>query len=338
MAALLNDCACCEGITAIVPAEVINRSGLSQVRYRAGTHGDFLASALAALSDPGFEALHALTTRDRDDFTIALLDSWAVVADVLTFYQERIANESYFLTATECHSILELARLIGYTLRPGVAASTYLAFTLEDAPGAPRRTTISIGTKVQSVPGPGEQPQIFETIEAIDARAEWNALTPQTTALFVPKMGDTATYLQGVATNLKPGDGLLFVGTERQADPTNENWDFRLLKSVEPDAANGRTLVIWEKGLGSVSPPVAPTANPRVFAFRQRAAIFGYNAPEWRTIPDTTKALYLGLDDPRELIDEVTINGVPYSEKKNGRTSPFLPRLPSRCRNLFLIA
>ena len=107
---------------------------------------------------------------------------------------------------------------------------------------------------MQSVPGPGEQPQIFETIEAIDARAEWNALTPQTTALFIPKAGDKATYLQGVATNLKPGDGLLFVGTERESDPTNDNWDFRLLKSVEPDEENGRTLVTWEKGLGSVLP------------------------------------------------------------------------------------
>ena len=42
-----------------------------------------------------------LRTRDDDDFTIALLDAWATVADVLTFYQERIANESYLRTATE---------------------------------------------------------------------------------------------------------------------------------------------------------------------------------------------------------------------------------------------
>ena len=136
MATLLNDCGCCEGMTAIVPAEVFNRPGRPQVRYRAGTHGEFLASALAALSDPTVRGIaRKLTTRDPDDFTIALLDAWAVVADVLTFYQERIANESYLRTATERQSILELARLIGYTLRPGVAASTYLAFTLEDAQG-----------------------------------------------------------------------------------------------------------------------------------------------------------------------------------------------------------
>ncbi len=36
----------------------------------------------------------------------------AALADVLTFYQERIANEGYLRTATERRSILELAREI----------------------------------------------------------------------------------------------------------------------------------------------------------------------------------------------------------------------------------
>ena len=128
-----------------------------------------------------------------------MLDAWATVADVLTFYQERIANESYLRTATERLSVLELARLIGYELRPGVAASTYLAFTLEEAPGAlgqalslgndgaeshPNRrlrSRLHRGTKVQSIPGPGEQAQTFETVEQIEARAEWNAIKPRLT-------------------------------------------------------------------------------------------------------------------------------------------------------------
>jgi len=63
-----------------------------------------------------------LKTRDPSDPAIALLDSWALVADVLSFYQERIANEGYLRTALERRSVLELARLIGYQLRPGVAA------------------------------------------------------------------------------------------------------------------------------------------------------------------------------------------------------------------------
>ncbi len=82
-------------------------------------------------------ALRGLTTRDDDDFSIGLLDAFACAADVLTFYQERIANESYLGTARERVSLQEMGRLIGYRLRPGVAAETSLAFTLETPPVPP---------------------------------------------------------------------------------------------------------------------------------------------------------------------------------------------------------
>jgi hypothetical protein len=55
-----------------------------------------------------------------------------MTGDILTFYQERIANESYLRTATERLSILEQSRLLGYQLGPGLAAATHLAFTLEE--------------------------------------------------------------------------------------------------------------------------------------------------------------------------------------------------------------
>src|SRR5436305_87809 len=117
----LNDCGCCEGLTVETPLEIYNRPGLSGVAYRVGTQTRFKASMLARLSESGLRELRNLRTRDHDDFTIALLDAWAVVCDTLTFYQERVANESYLRTATERGSLINLARLIGYELRPGVA-------------------------------------------------------------------------------------------------------------------------------------------------------------------------------------------------------------------------
>src|SRR3954463_3176159 len=137
-------CGCCEGARVLTPVRASNRPGLSTLAFRAGVHGSFFATMKARLATtevvaPGadgqtpetFRPLTGLTTRDPVDPAIALLDGWASVADVLTFYQERIANEGFLRTATERRSILELARLVGYTLRPGVAASVYLAFTLE---------------------------------------------------------------------------------------------------------------------------------------------------------------------------------------------------------------
>jgi len=100
-----------------------NRPGLDHLRYRVGVYGAFLETMLARLSSRDYPAFQALTTRDPGDPAIALLDSWAVVADVLTFYTERFVNEGYLRTATERRSVLELARLIGYALRPGVSAT-----------------------------------------------------------------------------------------------------------------------------------------------------------------------------------------------------------------------
>jgi hypothetical protein len=292
----LSNCGCCEGIAVETPAGIENRPGLSAIAYRVGTQPQFKASMIAQLSGSGLTELRKLRTRDDDDFTIALLDSWAMVCDVLSFYQERIANESYLLTATERNSILNLARLIGYKLRPGVAASTYLAFTLETGVGSPESVTVDTRTKVQSIPGPGEKPQTFETIESIEARGEWNELKPRLTKLVLPATGDTQTYLQGVTTLLKPGDPLLVVGRERAKNVNNENWEIRRVSAIEADADNKRTLVSWSEPLGSRMPPVAaPKDGPAVFALRTRASIFGVNAPLWKQLP---VALRVGETNP----------------------------------------
>lgn len=283
MATKLTDCGCCEGITALVPEPLRNRPGLAQVNYRVGTHGDFLASALAALSDPRFSALRSLTTRDSDDLTIALLDGWATLADVLTFYQKRIANELWLRTATERDSILRLAQLIGYRLKAGVAAETPLAFLLDETPGAPTEVTVAIGTKVQSVPGADEKPQTFETIAELDARVEWNTLVPALNTPVSLIAGVKSLYLKGTATNLQPGDAILLVGDERRLHPLvypdNERWDLRVLQSVSADHQNDRTHVTWEKGLGQ-SPIPPASSNVKAYAMRQRAALFGHNAPD----------------------------------------------------------
>src|SRR5262249_54820093 len=140
-----DTCGCCAGVMPETPAPVENRPGLSAIAYRVGTHSQFKASLLAALASEGPAGLG---TRADNDFTVALLDAWAVVADVLTFYHERSANEHYWRTATERRSLVELARLLGYELRPGVAASTFLAFTLETAAGAPGEVSLDPGIKV----------------------------------------------------------------------------------------------------------------------------------------------------------------------------------------------
>src|SRR5260370_25589537 len=169
-----NQCGCCEGAERLTPGATTNRPGLNALAYRVGTHATFLETMKARLAGFYLEApdefepekkptriypLNDLATREGDDPAISLLDAWATLGDVLTFYHERIANEGYLRTATERRSVLELARLGGYRLRPGISSSVYLAFTVSDGVNG----TIPAGTRAQSIPGTGERPPPVET-------------------------------------------------------------------------------------------------------------------------------------------------------------------------------
>ena len=242
-------CGCCAGIEGLTPLLLANRPGINSLSYRVGTHATFFESMLARLSTMEIEhdgqklrPLAGLTTRELQDPAIALLDAWATVADVLTFYQERIANEAYLRTATERRSIIELARLVGYLLRPGVAASVWLALTLED------NAKVEIepyAVRAQSVPGPGELPASFENIEKFEARGRWNKLGPRLTRpqnlLTLSNRAaepDGATvYFKGINTGLNSGDPLLI-----SANPSPAL--FRVVEvTTEPTADRTRVVV-----------------------------------------------------------------------------------------------
>src|SRR5437660_6917490 len=388
----LNDCGCCEGIAAETPLRIENRPGLSAIAYRVGTHAQFKETLHARLSSAGQPALTGFTTRDSDDFSIALLDAWATVGDVLTFYQERIANEAYLRTATERLSVLELARLINYELRPGVAAGTYLAFTIEEAPGAGGQVlalgtsaqiapeplppiTIGVGTKVQSIPGPGEQAQTFETVFEIQERAEWNAIKPRLTqpqnkAAFLTR----AVIFQGTATDLRKGDLLqvltgkvltppqkaVNVTTDDEAKTTRVDFEMppadfpayerpsgltkgavnefapkteltsqttrRIIGETwdEPDLSALVTMQNWNAGSLSANirkeiAAVNLAATPQVFVYRQKAAVFGYNAPKKPTykksppVPDDPQRWAewtLDSEHPKELYLDRAYEGI----------------------------
>jgi hypothetical protein len=354
----LNDCGCCEGLKPATPVTIYNRPGLSAIAYRSGVYSQFRSTLLARLSGIGAPALRALTSRDNDDFSIALLDTFAAVSDVLTFYQERIANENYIGTAGELFSIVELARLLDYQFQPGVAASVDVAFTLEDAPGAfgevlgvgtsaqrvptaPVHVVIDAGTKVMSVPGPGEQSLTFETTEAVEARAEWNAMRPRLRQPQVLSSAADAVLLAGNSTNLQPGDWVLIhdgssnivkrvLKVTSDSDAKFTEVDFKLppaafppvyippaglakgdvndlsIKTTPTDQLVATEIVAktWlTEDLSAVTkiqgwdeqavitniarqtqgqPP--NQAGTGVFAFRQRAAIFGHNAPRWNSL------------------------------------------------------
>jgi hypothetical protein len=255
-------CGCCQGIERLTPSEIFNRPGLPALLYRMGTHSTIFQTMQAGLaawpipvqgnypSTPPVNTypLRALTTRDTSDPSLALLDAWAVVGDVLTFYQERIANEGFLRTALHRCSVLDLARLVGYRLRPGVAASVFLAFTLEQGSDKNNMLSVPAGTRAQSVPGPGELPQPFETSADLAARSAWNAIKPRLTRpqKITGDLNDVSfgaanietIFFAGTSTKLKPGDALLIV-----CDESSGNQFLRFVDTVNSDETNKRSEV-----------------------------------------------------------------------------------------------
>lgn len=381
--ATLTCCGCCEGITQETPQTSENRPGLSAIAWRAGTYTTFYQTLLARIAQSRQPSLRQLRSREPDDFTIALLDAFSVMADVLTFYSERIANEAYLGTATERRSVAWLANLVGYRMSPGVAADAYLAFTIDPAAGAfgavintppnpmlaqaftapqpvpagpqsmPEQipsTIIPIGTQVQSIPGPGQMPQTFETVAQISARPEWNTIPPRLVQPQVIAESANSILLSGSITTLKNGDWVLRVPqgkspltpvqiqavtvstdgkttevdlaltplptswpvynpvafTDGIASSANQGSETTLQSAADLPAATALLAdpdTFWDAGdilaagtanqwpldqLGTLINQLLanlPSATGSVYAFRQQAAPFGYNAPNYYSLP-----------------------------------------------------
>lgn len=286
-------CGCCDGTALATLQPTENRPNLSAIAFRAGDHASFKASMLTHLASAAHPALADLRTREDDDFSIALIDAWASVCDILTFYQERLANEAYMSTAMERLSLGELARLIGYRLHPGAAAETDLVILMEDPPGAAPDVTdllVPAGTRVQSQPGPDETPQVFETLADLETRVAWNTLRPRLTRPLLPANGDNSAWVEGTPA-LQVGDAIVFVSRERSDQDFagfNVNstlWDFRFITSLEAAADGQSTRIRWDGDLDSVAGAGAePTPGLQLYHLRERASLFGYNAPHPRVL------------------------------------------------------
>jgi hypothetical protein len=293
-------CGCCAGVHVVTPRNTDNLPGSDRLRYRVGTAASFLESMRTRIG----ALLPDLRTRRTDDPSIALLDAWACALDVLTFYDERIITESYLRTAVEGLSLTELARTVGYQRSPGVAAPTWLQFTLEDGDGAPAQVPIPIGTKVASLPGPGELPQTFETVGSATARPEWNAFSVKQTGSPVAGFARGRLYVAGAATTIRVGETLLFRGPG--------GFELHTVRRVTL-LPTGVTEVDWGAAV--------PATHDEVHVLHQRAAVFGASAPDWRSLPDTIRANY--LDQPSggllsELSDKASDKvSDPLSDKTN---------------------
>lgn len=246
-----TSCDCGESQPPLAPLSVVNSAGASEIACRVGNHASLMESLTRRLSSRDFPKLALLAARGLNDPSIALLDAWAVTGDVLTFYTERYANESYLRTAREYTSVAHLAKLIGYQPSPGVASNVFLAFTLERAPDqVTDETVIPMGTAAQSIPGDGETQQTFETSDDLIGRPEWNAIRPRR-AIPQRVTEDNLNsleriFVRGVDHQIKPGQRIM-VHVNDVAEPT-----FLNVLGITVDAENDRTELTLAESVFSI--------------------------------------------------------------------------------------
>src|SRR5437899_647869 len=91
-------------------------------------------SLLQAMRDQIPQKLRQWTDFTNEaDFGNVLLELFAHIGDILSYYQDRVANESFLGTARGRRSVIEHLRLIGYKLSTAVPAAASLNVTV---PGA----------------------------------------------------------------------------------------------------------------------------------------------------------------------------------------------------------
>ena len=89
-------------------------------------------SLVASLLDVATLKLPEWTDQSENDLGRLLVELFAYVGDVITYYLDRIANEAFLATAVERRSVIDLLSLIGYQLDTPAPAAVDLALTPKD--------------------------------------------------------------------------------------------------------------------------------------------------------------------------------------------------------------
>ena len=259
-----------------------NPSGLDALAYRGATYQNALSRMLVRLSyqtsgqgESTRPPLAHLNVEADDDWAVALLHAWAVVTDVLSFYEERILNEGFLRTAKEPRSVLELARLIGYELHPGTSASTSLAVTVQTGHNEPsRRAAIPAGTAVQGLQPDGQLPLVFETDISFEARSEWNRLklANRNPAGTVWPLANTLLLAEN-RPDLQAGSLILILGEDGSG---SRKWLLAELTAVQSEPDNAFTRVTWQ-GIAGKPDLDGPLHHARVFPLRPLGKLHGYS-------------------------------------------------------------
>jgi len=239
--------------------KIHNEPYLPVINYRIGTYSSFLESMYKSI--PTKPALDRWTNRESNDWGVSLMEMWAHLEDILSYYQERIANETFFNTSVLDESVIELLYLIDYKPIPGLSASSFVQFEANENMNA----TIPKKFKVQGNDKEGQI--VFETSAPVEISDDTNLM-----------------HLDGskVLSNLEKGINLLIL--DKEYNNLHEN-DFvlitdgeheQIIKISEIKNEKGHTEIIWDS-LNSLERDYDIRAT-KIYKFTKTVRPFGYDA------------------------------------------------------------
>ncbi len=224
----------------------VNRPELSYISYRVGTYVSFRQAVLTPLFVPGtplpLPVEQTLSvggkpvwrTTGAGDLAVMIAEWFAYIADIITFYNERIANQDYLRTAGLPESVNNLIALLGYRPRPAIGAYGALAALLSPGPSFGNSgIVLPQRLQFQSKPTPGLPPQFFELLTETTITAP-NQL-PAAPAPVLLGEGDSF-LLRGAVTSVKAGDLLLLSARDQKS---GEPWLVTAGKPVVAPAPSG---------------------------------------------------------------------------------------------------
>jgi predicted phage baseplate assembly protein len=263
-------------------SQVSNPPGLAQISYRADDFTGFRRSLLRPL--PGEQAI-GVWRPTPGDLGLQVLEWWAYLGDVLTFYNERIANESYLRTATQPDSIANLVALLGYAPGPGLAATGTVA-VIGSAANQGLPLVIPAGLRLSSTAAPGVPAQTFEAAAASFGGPSSVPVTlPPDPSLQLGADGAVpSVLLAGPVSGVRAGDRLVLASTGFSGQ--NDAWSLVTVGGTAPLADPGSgvvsTLVTFSaaaRGPAAAGPLPGQATGYRLLRSGAATALWNRGAP-----------------------------------------------------------
>ena len=273
------------------PTVVCNPPNLPAIDYRAGDYLSFRDKLLRPA--PGETQLTGWQPGAQGDLAVQMIEWWAYLADILSFYNERIANEAYLGTAILPESVNHLVQVLGYRPRPALGSKVTLAGLL--ASGARVPVTLPKGMQVQSKAAPGVAPQVFEldTASQLQSPDIISAKVVPKNQFLLANAGAPAAantlWLAGKVGGIKAGDSLLLINSKaRGASPTIADYAW-----ISVTALQSTTSPLGDPVTALNFTPIVSTLAANAQASGYVLLRSGQSSPLWG-FPTSTASLTLG--------------------------------------------